>query len=227
MSSTNSSMSSDEEEKKEIVIKIVMLGQCGTGKSSLVIRFIKNEFLEDIKTTVGANFFLSSVNFDEKTYSIRLWDTSGQEKFNSLTPLYYRNSNIAILVYDIKNISSLEKVKFWIKEIKNHVRVMPLIVIVSNKMDEYNKELDFDTLVKAQEIANKIGAEFVQTSAKTGEGVNDLFTKITQKLVLERSSQICQTIDQTIFDTSPSQQIEIGSTNETDQNEKSTSKCCF
>ncbi|KAJ3427519.1 ras-related protein rab-5c [Anaeramoeba flamelloides] len=227
MTYINSSSSSDEEENDQIVIKIVMLGQCGTGKTSIVIRFVKDEFIENTKTTVGANFFLRSMNFDEKTFCVRLWDTSGQERFDSLTPLYYRNANIAILVYDVKNITSLEKVKYWVKEIKNNVKVMPLLVIVGNKMDEYNEELDYDTLEKAKLISKKIGATVAQTSAKTGEGINQLFEDITKKLILERSSQFFNSIELNNYTNSSSQQPDLDTKVKLEEDEEERGLCCW
>ncbi|KAJ3452091.1 ras-related protein rab-5c [Anaeramoeba flamelloides] len=229
MSFLNSLSSSDdeEEENEHIIIKIVMLGQCGTGKTSIVIRFVQNEFKENTKPTVGANFFLRSMNFEDQNFCLRLWDTSGQEKFDSLTPLYYRNANIAILVYDVKSISSLEKVKYWVKEIKNNVKVMPLLLIVGNKMDEYIEEYDYETVERAKVIAQKMGIGVAQASAKTGEGINEIFENITQKLIIERPSQVYNEFEQDNSSNFSTDQVSLQTNNNGDQNKKEKLQCCW
>ncbi|KAJ3441284.1 ras-related protein rab-5c [Anaeramoeba flamelloides] len=206
---------------EQTVIKIVMLGQCGTGKTSIVNRFVKDQFDPEIKTTVGANFFLRSINVDGLNFCIRLWDTSGQERFNSLTPLYYRNSNIAILVYDIKDITSLEKVKYWIKEIHNNVKIMPFIVIVGNKMDQYDEKVDLKTLNLAKSVTEQIGADIMHTSAKTGEGITEMFENITRKVIKNRSKNVMQKVDSDITEKPMPEIKEVGKT----ETEKKT-KCC-
>ncbi|KAJ6239706.1 ras-related protein rab-5c [Anaeramoeba flamelloides] len=206
---------------EQTVIKIVMLGQCGTGKTSIVNRFVKDQFDPEIKTTVGANFFLRSINVDGLNFCIRLWDTSGQERFNSLTPLYYRNSNIAILVYDIKDITSLEKVKYWIKEIHNNVKIMPFIVIVGNKMDQYDEKVDLKTLNLAKSVTEQIGADIMHTSAKTGEGITEMFENITRKVIKNRSKNVMQKVDSDITEKPMPEIKKVGKT----ETEKKT-KCC-
>ncbi|KAJ6228133.1 ras-related protein rab-5c [Anaeramoeba flamelloides] len=158
--------SSDEDVYEQTIIKVVMLGQSGSGKTSIVLRFIKDTFTENPKTTVGANFFIRKIVIDKKPLCVRVWDTSGQERFNSLIPLYYRNANIAILVTDIKDNSSLTKIKYWVNEMKETVKQIPIIGIAINKTDQYDETLNSQTLEQIQEYGKSLDAVVLETSAK-------------------------------------------------------------
>ncbi|KAJ6227572.1 ras and ef-hand domain-containing protein [Anaeramoeba flamelloides] len=181
--------SSEEEHRPTVILKIVMLGQSGCGKTSMILRFVKHKFIDNPKATIGANFFLRNIEIEKKIVCLRLWDTSGQERFNSLTPLYYRNSNAAILVYDIENVSSFQKIKFWINEIKNNTKKPPIIAIVGNKLDEYDEKRDGGVYLKTEKYAQSIGALHFKTSAKTGEGIEELFKSITERVLRSKKSK--------------------------------------
>ncbi|KAJ3439794.1 ras-related protein rab-5c [Anaeramoeba flamelloides] len=189
MDLTYFSDSSEEEHKPTVVLKIVMLGKSGCGKTSMILRFVQHKFMEKPKTTIGANFFLRVIQIENKSVCLRLWDTSGQERFNSLTPLYYRNSNAAILVYDLEDITSFQKIKFWINEIKNNTKTPPIIAIVGNKLDGYEEERDEKTYLKAKKYAKSIGAMNFKTSAKTGEGIDDLFKTVAQRVLRSKKPE--------------------------------------
>ena len=94
-------MNMNVERMKEI--KVVLLGQSGVGKSSLVLRFINNEFRPYFETTLGAAFTKKSVTYKNSQFKYLIWDTAGQEKYKALTPLYYRDAQVALLVYDVGN----------------------------------------------------------------------------------------------------------------------------
>ena len=117
----------DEEEEKEkeevIKCKVILIGSSGVGKTSIILKFIKNIFKSDMVSSAGASFYSKTLIMDDKNQSIKfeIWDTAGQEKFRSLNRAFYRKSNACILVYDITKRSSFEDLKdFWINEIKEN-----------------------------------------------------------------------------------------------------------
>ncbi|KHG09338.1 Ras-related RABF2b -like protein [Gossypium arboreum] len=103
---------------KTINAKIVLLGDVGTGKSSLVLRFVRGQFVEFQESTIGAAFFSQTLAVDDATVKFEIWDTAGQERYHSLAPMYYRGAAAAIIVYDITNLASFERAKRWIEELQ-------------------------------------------------------------------------------------------------------------
>ncbi|KAJ6248509.1 ras-related protein rab-5c [Anaeramoeba flamelloides] len=182
--------SSDEELPKQNVIKIVMLGQTGCGKTSIVMRFIENTFSETTSTTIGAAFFLKTVMINNEPINIRLWDTSGQERFKSLVPLYYRHAAAAVLVFDPSDTLSFTKLKYWQNELENNCEKLPAIVIVANKADLNLNEQQKELILKAKNYARQSQIQFFQTSAKTGKSIQDLFHYLLEQVLKHQQTQI-------------------------------------
>ncbi|KAJ3440157.1 ras-related protein rab-5c [Anaeramoeba flamelloides] len=182
--------SSDEELPKQNVIKIVMLGQTGCGKTSIVMRFIENTFSETTSTTIGAAFFLKTVMINNEPINIRLWDTSGQERFKSLVPLYYRHAAAAVLVFDPSDTLSFTKLKYWQNELENNCERLPVIAIVANKADLNLNEQQKELILKAQNYAKQSQIQFFQTSAKTGKSIQDLFHYLLEQVLKQQQTQI-------------------------------------
>ncbi|MBA0839909.1 hypothetical protein Goarm_005599, partial [Gossypium armourianum] len=97
----------------------VLLGDVGAGKSSLVLRFVKGQFVEFQESTIGAAFFSQTVAVNDATVKFEIWDTAGQERYHSLAPMYYRGAAAAIIVYDITNQASFERAKKWVQELQS------------------------------------------------------------------------------------------------------------
>ena len=117
-------------------IKIVLLGDSGVGKSSIVLRFITNEFRPFFETTLGAAFTQKTYEYRPNIfYKFCMWDTAGQEKYHSLTHMYYRDAQVAILVFDSQQKSTFQGVQKWVQELRNHVNGNIIIAIVANKID--------------------------------------------------------------------------------------------
>ena len=104
--------------EKERELKVVLLGESGVGKSSLVLWFINNEFRPYFETTLGAAFTQKSVQYKNNKYKYLIWDTAGQEKYHALAPLYYRDAQVAILVYDVASPKTFDVVLKWVKELE-------------------------------------------------------------------------------------------------------------
>jgi len=168
---------------KQYQFKLVLLGESAVGKSSLVLRFVKDQFDDYRESTIGAAFLTQSVTLeDQSTVKFEIWDTAGQERYKSLAPMYYRNAHCAVVVYDITQPSSLEKAQAWIRELQRQADPSIVIALCGNKTDLSARRQV--TQEEAKNYAKEAGLMWGETSAKTGEGVTDIFTAIAAKLPL-------------------------------------------
>ncbi|KHC43833.1 small GTP-binding protein domain [Candida albicans P60002] len=170
-------------------VKLVLLGEAAVGKSSLVLRFVSNDFQENKEPTIGAAFLTQKCTIGERTIKYEIWDTAGQERFASLAPMYYRNAQAAIVVYDITKPASFIKARHWVKELHEQANRDITIALVGNKLDlvEDDSAADGETLRKVsveegQSLADEEGLLFFETSAKTGNNVNEVFVGIGSKI---------------------------------------------
>jgi len=150
------------------------------GKSSCVERFVKNEFFEFQQPTIGAAFLTQTVQLDDYIVKFEIWDTAGQERYRSLAPMYYRGAAAALVVYDITDHDSFTGAKTWIEELQRQGSADIVIGLSGNKCDLTSKRAV--TTDEARTYAQDNGCLFFETSAKTGEHINDIFTSIAKKL---------------------------------------------
>ncbi|KAF4123114.1 Ras-related protein Rab-5C [Geosmithia morbida] len=116
-------------------VKLVLLGEAAVGKSSLVLRFVNNDFQENKEPTIGAAFLTQKCNLPSRTIKFEIWDTAGQERFASLAPMYYRNAQAALVAYDLTKPTSLIKAKHWVAELQRQASPGIVIALVGNKLD--------------------------------------------------------------------------------------------
>jgi len=133
-------MASEDPSVKAVQVKLVLLGEAAVGKSSLVLRFVQNDFNENTSPTIGAAFLTQKCRLESRVVKFEIWDTAGQERFHSLAPMYYRNAQAAVVVYDITKASSLEKAKSWVKELQRQASPNIVIALVGNKLDLVSDE---------------------------------------------------------------------------------------
>ena len=173
----------DLEKTKVIEAKIVLLGDVSVGKTSIASRYCKNSFNDHHINTIGGAYQQQKVVLNNGAMvKLHIWDTSGQERFRAMTNLYYRDAQVAILTYDITNEQSFSSIDFWIKELKYKVENENMILcLVGNKCDVNSNEKKVTTL-KGKNFAAEHNMIFFETSAKTGEGVKDLFVTIANKV---------------------------------------------
>ena len=163
-------------------IKVVLLGESGVGKTSIISQFTTNKFNPRCPTSVSAQFISKTVDFPELGQSIKfdIWDTIGQEKYRSLAKIFYKDAKVIILVYDITTEFSFNGLKeFWYNETKDNTDSTPIYAVVANKVDLYVEQTVSNS--DGQEFADEIGAIFQTTSALSDSGINTLFENIGKK----------------------------------------------
>jgi len=164
-----------------MIFKIVLLGEGCVGKTSVVLRYVNNAFNDQHNSTIQASFLTKRLNIDGEKISLAIWDTAGQERFHALGPIYYRDANGALLVYDITDIDSFQKVKNWVKELRKMLGTDICLAIVGNKFD-----LDKNRVVSVEEAemyAASVGAKHYHTSAKLNKGIDELFLDLTKRMI--------------------------------------------
>ena len=153
--------------------KLIFLGDQYVGKSSILNRFYQDKFEQDYQATIGLDFHSKNVSINNVPVRLLLYDTAGQEKFKSLIPMYIRDANIILVVYDITNKDSFIHTEHWVNETKDLKREDAIFVLVGNKIDlEENRIV---STKEAEDFATEKGFLFYEVSAKTGEKVEDLF----------------------------------------------------
>ncbi|GKT22855.1 Small GTPase like protein [Aduncisulcus paluster] len=162
--------------------KVVLLGDSGVGKTSLVLRFVKNEYKAEVLSTIGAAFFAKTVQTSQGTVKFEIWDTAGQERYRSLTPMYYRDASSIVVAYDITDEHTFRIAQNWVDEVTAMTGDDVVIILVGNKSDcsATDRAIDRST---AESYAAEKSLLFVEASAKTGACVNDIFVSIAEKLV--------------------------------------------
>ncbi|TKY85944.1 hypothetical protein EX895_004769 [Sporisorium graminicola] len=181
-------MAAAQRNPRQLQFKLVLLGESAVGKSSLVLRFVKDQFDDYRESTIGAAFLTQTVSLDaQTTVKFEIWDTAGQERYKSLAPMYYRNANCAVVVYDITQPSSLDKAKAWIRELQRQADPNIIIALAGNKADLASTRRAIPT-EEAEKYAQDEGLLFLETSAKDSSNVSELFTMIARKLPLEQAA---------------------------------------
>lgn len=164
--------------------KIVLLGEGRVGKTSIVVRYVKQKYDPRMESTLQASFLKKQITVDGSTVQLNIWDTAGQERFHALGPIYYRDADGALLVYDITYGDSLKRVKEWVKELRKMDRNIP-IAIAGNKID-----LEKDRHVPEKEALSytkSINAIHMHTSAKLGRGLEEVFTQLSRAIIAKNS----------------------------------------
>ena len=163
--------------------KILLLGDCSSGKTSLIYRLIHNNFLEYYVSTIGIDFNIKSFMVNDKKVKLQLWDSCGQERFNALTRSYYRNTDAFIICYDISSYKSFEDAKFWIKELEKHVIDRPVIKILVGTKNDLDEDLRKIKYENGKNYAESLGIQFIETSSKNNTNINELFNNLSSELL--------------------------------------------
>ena len=165
---------------KEEIIKIILIGDEGVGKTRIISRYKYGRFIEDMEKFSGNSYCHKEIQIGDKTVQLDIWDTAGQEKYHSISISFYRDAKIVCLVYDITNQDSYVNLKEkWLKDVQNYGEKNTILAVVGNKLDLYEKEQVIEE--EAREFAKEKNAIFKLTSAQSGAGINNLFESLIKK----------------------------------------------
>jgi Ras-related protein Rab-5C len=167
--------------------KVVLIGATSVGKTCIVKRSTTGIFDCSIMPTLGASYTSKLVNVGDAITRLLIWDTAGQERYRGITPMYYRNAVAAIIVYSIVDRESFKQVEVWLRSLEENIPSGVLLFLVGNKADlEENRDV---TLDEGQEKATGMHAVFSEVSAKTGDGVDELFVTVASACVEHRQAK--------------------------------------
>ena len=161
----------------DYLFKSIVVGDGGVGKTALTLRFSKGFFTEDYKMTIGVDFHVKTISIDSSEGTLRcklqIWDTGGQERFSSIRPMYYRGSLGGLLIFDLTNYESFEHLPQWIDEVRANIKTEIPLLLVGNKSDLVEERKV--SIEEINEFTRNFNLYYMETSAKTGEGVGDCF----------------------------------------------------
>ena len=171
----------ENEENYDMIFKILIIGDAGVGKSNLLLRYVKNEFASDMRSTVGVEFGTKMLKIDNYDIKAQIWDTAGQERYRAITSAYYKGAKGVLIVYDITKKNTFENVDKWLNDFKMKSDDDAAIVIVGNKSDLINeREVSIEeATLKAQ--VNHLA--FFETSAKENENVHSAFMSLMNQVL--------------------------------------------
>ena len=162
------------------LLKYVIIGDSGVGKSNILLQYINGKFSDDFKATVGVEFGAKNIEINSRIYRIQIWDTAGQENFRSIARAYYKNSICACIVYDITNRNSFNSVQSWIDDCTKQTPKSILLLLIGNKNDLNDKrEVQYE---EGAEFAKKRNMIFLETSAKTGNNIDNIFERSVKQI---------------------------------------------
>jgi len=163
------------------LFKILLIGDSGVGKSSILLRFTDDDFEEDHPATIGVDFKTKLITLDGKRVNLTIWDTAGQEKFRSLTSSYYRGTHGIILVYDVTKRVSFLSLEQWLNEVEMYSTNQDVItLLVGNKVDKSEREVSREEAAKFAKAKSML---FIECSAKTKLGIQQAFEELVQKIL--------------------------------------------
>ncbi|XP_038563925.1 ras-related protein Rab-6A isoform X1 [Micropterus salmoides] len=160
--------------------KLVFLGEQSVGKTSLITRFMYDSFDNTYQATIGIDFLSKTMYLEDRTIRLQLWDTAGQERFRSLIPSYIRDSAAAVVVYDITNVNSFQQTTKWIDDVRTERGSDVIIMLVGNKTDLADKRQV--SIEEGERKAKELNVMFIETSAKAGYNVKQLFRRVAAAL---------------------------------------------
>jgi len=178
---TNVKVKQQNKSAEESVFKLLVIGDSGVGKSSLLVRFSDGTFSDSFISTIGVDYKIKTMNADGKEIKLQIWDTAGQERFKTITSSYYRAAHGIILVYDITNLDSFKNIRKWVNEINRYTSDSVQKLLVGNKCDLVNDRKVTHEL--GSSLSTELGIQFIETSAKDDTNVERAFENIARNIV--------------------------------------------
>ena len=167
-------------------LKIIVLGASSSGKSSIIRRYYNDVFDPAQKTTLGFDFVKKKIQTNGKLIELQIWDTAGQDQFSALTRMYYQDTHGVILTYDITSSKSFERVKFWLNDIETNGNKTEQKILIGNKQDlEEERQV---SMIDAKIFAEENKLKWLECSAKSGKGINDIFEILANQIIDQYNS---------------------------------------
>ena len=201
----------------DYLFKLILVGDSYVGKTNILSKYIKNEFNQNTKSTVGVEFGTKILKIEDKIIKAQVWDTAGQERYKSITSTYYKGAKGAFIVYDITNRETFESVDKWIQDLNMNSDKNVTLLLIGNKKDLVDKR-DVSK-EEGEEKAKSFGLAFLETSALTGENIDKVFDymlkEVYNKITIEKKNS--GEIDY----------INIGNNIEINEQTEKKSTCCL
>ncbi|KAK9318548.1 ras family-domain-containing protein [Lipomyces starkeyi] len=164
----------------DILIKLLLIGDSGVGKSCLLLRFSEDSFTPSFITTIGIDFKIRTIDLDGKRIKMQIWDTAGQERFRTITTAYYRGAMGILLVYDVTDEKSFNNIRNWFSNVEQHASEGVNKLLIGNKCDWEEKRAVSTEQGKA--LANELGIPFIEASAKANINVEEAFVSLARQI---------------------------------------------
>jgi Ras-related protein Rab-11A len=210
----------ESNEEYKMIFKVVIVGDSGVGKTNILLRYLKNEFNEESKATVGVEFGTKKMKIDNSNIKVQIWDTAGQERYRSITSAYYRGAHGALVVYDITSKKTFDSVEKWVNDLKTNGEPKMVIMVIGNKADKEEERVI--TKVDGEAKSQRNNVAFLETSALTAENIEQAFEEVIQKLCTTYKSDFDNDAQYEFGEGTKGNTIDIG----TKSDQQKSKKCC-
>ncbi len=167
-----------------ITFKILTIGESGVGKTCVLRRFVENKFLKNHLATIGIDFKTKTLNINNQEIKLKIWDTAGQERFRNITTQYYKGADGIVLVYDVTDEASYEKIRDWMEQILSNTQQEEIgLVLLGNKCDMDPRSV---TEEMGKKMAEELKINYFETSALNGQGIKEAFEQLTRDIMKKR-----------------------------------------
>ena len=175
-----------ENKEYDLLFKLILIGDSCVGKSNILLKYLKNQFNENSKTTIGVEFGTKNIIINNKRIKIQIWDTAGQERYRSITSAYYKGAKGALIVYDITRKNTFDNIDKWITDLKLNGDKNICIIILGNKSDLIDKrEINKNDGIKKAEMYK---TAFLETSALNGDNISKAFDELIEQIVINNKN---------------------------------------
>ena len=204
-----------ENKEYDLLFKLILIGDSCVGKSNILLKYLKNQFNKNSKTTVDVEFDTKNIIINNKRIKIQIWDTAGQERYRSITSAYYKGAKGALIVYDITRKNTFDNIDKWITDLKLNGDKNICIIILGNKSDLIDKrEINKNDGIKKAEMYK---TAFLETSALNGDNISKAFDELIEQIVINNKN---------IFQDDNENEIDKG-VNLNDEKNNNNKKCCL
>ena len=169
------------EQEYDYLFKVLLIGDSSVGKTSVLLRYVEDTFNHEFQTTIGVDFKISTFQLNGKIIKLQLWDTAGQDRFKNIVASYYRGAHGIVLAFDITNHASFQNINRWYDEAQNYLQKSVPKLLIGNKLD-----LSSQRAVRtedAKELADRLGVEYIETSAKNSQNVKLAFETLSRSIL--------------------------------------------